>query len=325
MPFCGTSAPPAAAPPTRWAPPALSSWWPPAARNPLTRTVRKGSRTGKPSAKQSLDGADAAKAEMGMKDQSTGGVGGDAASGLDAGDGEGGGTSAVHQRAREVAAALPPQVLQQAAGYGAFNAAGQYLGSKAGSTAVVAVVHERTLYVASAGDSRCVLSRGGQARQLTEDHKPAQPKEATRIYTAGSFVAPSRHGGVLRVGGSLAMSRAIGDHRFKGNPCLPPEAQAVTATPDVQAVNLGGAHDFMVLACDGVWDVMTSDQVVAAVHQGLEAGLPPAKVVQELVARCLQGSQLPGASSDNITILLVVFLAQLQQQGGQQQGQQQGQ
>ncbi|GFH18452.1 probable protein phosphatase 2C 60, partial [Haematococcus lacustris] len=184
---------------------------------------------------------------MGVKDQLT--VGGDAASGLDAGDGEGGGASVVQQRAREVAAALPPQVLQQAAGYGAFNAAGQYLGSKAGSTAVVAVVHERTLYVASAGDSRCVLSRGGQARQLTEDHKPAQPKEATRIYTAGSFVAPSRHGGVLRVGGSLAMSRAIG------------EAQAVTATPDVQAVNLGGAHDFMVLACDGVWDVMTSDQV----------------------------------------------------------------
>jgi serine/threonine protein phosphatase PrpC len=58
---------------------------------------------------------------------------------------------------------------------------------------------------------RCVFSRGGQAVVLTKDHKPDQPQEEKRIVTAGHFVGPSRRGGIPRVGGNLAMSRAMGD------------------------------------------------------------------------------------------------------------------
>jgi hypothetical protein len=72
---------------------------------------------------------------------------------------------------------------------------------QAGCTAVVAVKHGNELYVANAGDSRGVLCRGGQAVALSEDHKPAQEGERSRIIAAGGFL--SEIGGVCRWGSFL--------------------------------------------------------------------------------------------------------------------------
>ena len=90
----------------------------------------------------------------------------------------------------------------------------------AGCTSVVAVLHGSTLYCANAGDSRCVLCRGGEAVDMSMDHKPQLDSERQRILKAGGFVSDGR------VNGSLALSRAIGDLEFKRSSELGPEDQA---------------------------------------------------------------------------------------------------
>ena len=78
-------------------------------------------------------------------------------------------------------------------------------GSDSGCTAVVAILRGNQLFVANAGDSRCVLSRKGRTVPLSADHKPEDDAEKTRIEGAGGVVT-----GDGRVNGGLNLSRAIG-------------------------------------------------------------------------------------------------------------------
>ncbi|CAA3025349.1 probable phosphatase 2C 60 [Olea europaea subsp. europaea] len=105
-----------------------------------------------------------------------------------------------------------------------------FSGPTSGCTACVAVLRGNQLVVANAGDSRCVISRSGQAYNLSRDHKPDLEVEKERILEAGGFI----HAG--RVNGSLNLARAIGDIEFKQNKFLPAEKQIVTANPDVNIV-----------------------------------------------------------------------------------------
>jgi serine/threonine protein phosphatase PrpC len=94
---------------------------------------------------------------------------------------------------------------------------------------VVAVLNDRTLTVANAGDSRAVLCRvGGKTEPLSFDHKPQQDRELSRIRRAGGFV--NQFG---RVNGNLNLSRSIGDLKYKQVPGIPPAEQMITAEPDI--------------------------------------------------------------------------------------------
>lgn len=83
-------------------------------------------------------------------------------------------------------------------------------GLSSGCTAVVALVVDRELYVANAGDSRCVVCRDGKALDMSVDHKPEDKVELDRIKNAGGKVTVDG-----RVNGGLNLSRAIGDHAYK--------------------------------------------------------------------------------------------------------------
>eukprot|EP00899_Mesostigma_viride_P003514 jgi/Mesvir1/13163/Mv06128-RA.1 len=171
-----------------------------------------------------------------------------------------------------------------------------------GTTAVVAVVAGKELYVANAGDSRCVLSQQGIARELSKDHKPDNQNEKERICNAGGFVANKR------VGGMLGLSRAIGDMAFKQNPELTPRAQMVTAFPEVRSIALDAGDEFMVLACDGIWDVMTSQQVIDFCRARLrykDASLM--RICEELLDTCLAPDRRQGIGCDNMSAAIVVF------------------
>lgn len=128
----------------------------------------------------------------------------------------------------------------------------------AGCTSVVAVIVDKTLVVANAGDSRAVLCRaGGVAEPLSFDHKPSQvclfgevvviflcyfthpslikpcfrngqTREMNRITKAGGFV--NQFG---RVNGNLNLSRSIGDLKYKQVPGIAPADQMITAEPDI--------------------------------------------------------------------------------------------
>jgi serine/threonine protein phosphatase PrpC len=83
--------------------------------------------------------------------------------------------------------------------------------SFAGCTATVLLVTKTEIICANAGDSRTVLSRGGRAQDMSEDHKPDNPGELARIQRSGGFVEDGR------VNGMLALSRALGDFEYKNN------------------------------------------------------------------------------------------------------------
>ncbi|KAL1290979.1 hypothetical protein HN51_059531 [Arachis hypogaea] len=176
-----------------------------------------------------------------------------------------------------------------------------FAGPTSGSTACVAVIRNNQLFVANAGDSRCVISRKGQAYNLSRDHKPELEIEKERILKAGGFI----HAG--RVNGSLNLARAIGDMEFKQNKFLPAEKQIVTANPDINTVDLCEEDEFMVLACDGIWDCMSSQQLVDFIHEQLRSETKLSVVCERVLDRCLAPSTAGGEGCDNMTMILVQF------------------
>ncbi|OIW21440.1 hypothetical protein TanjilG_03540 [Lupinus angustifolius] len=176
-----------------------------------------------------------------------------------------------------------------------------YAGPTSGSTACVALIRNNQLFVSNAGDSRCVISMNGQAYNLSRDHKPDLEIEKERIIKAGGFI----HAG--RINGSLNLARAIGDMEFKQNKFLSAEKQIVTANPDTNTVDLCDEHEFMVLACDGIWDCLSSQQLVDFVHQELLLGTKLSVVCERVLDRCLAPSITIGAGCDNMTMVLVQF------------------
>lgn len=156
-------------------------------------------------------------------------------------------------------------------------------GSDSGCTAVVAVLKGNELYVANAGDSRCVLCRDGQAVELSLDHKPEDEPEMERIVKAGGEVTSDG-----RVNGGLNLSRALGDHAYKQNMVLPPQEQMISALPDIRHVTIEPERDeFMVLACDGIWNFMTSQNVVQFVRTRLSQNYDNLSKICEEVCNCI--------------------------------------
>ncbi|XP_039005202.1 probable protein phosphatase 2C 60 [Hibiscus syriacus] len=176
-----------------------------------------------------------------------------------------------------------------------------FSGPTSGCTACVAVLRNKQLVVANAGDSLCVISRNGQAYNLSRDHKPDLEVEKERILKAGGFI----HGG--RVNVCLNLARAIGDIEFKQNKFLPAEKQIVTANPDVNTVELCDDDDFLVLACDGIWDCMSSQKLVDFIHEQLHSESKLSTVCERVLDKCLAPSTATGEGCDNMTMVLVQF------------------
>ncbi|KMZ71561.1 putative Protein phosphatase 2c [Zostera marina] len=174
-----------------------------------------------------------------------------------------------------------------------------FSGPTSGCTACVAIIKNNQLIVANAGDSRCVISRKGKAHNLSTDHKPEQEVERDRIVKAGGFV----RGG--RINGRLNLSRAIGDKDFKQNKLLPPEKQIITANPDIKIIDISEDDEFVVLACDGIWDCMTSQQLVDFVEEYINIESRLSVICERVLSKCLAPSLFFGQGTDNMTMILV--------------------
>ena len=124
-----------------------------------------------------------------------------------------------------------------------------------GCTANVLVIQDKKLFFANAGDSRSVLCRKGQAIPMSVDHKPTIPAELKRIEKAGGWVSDGR------VLGNLNLSRGIGDSEYKVDKKLKPEQQILSNFPEIKTDNLTDDIDFIVIACDGIWDCKTNQEV----------------------------------------------------------------
>ncbi|KAI3455221.1 hypothetical protein Pfo_011884 [Paulownia fortunei] len=175
-----------------------------------------------------------------------------------------------------------------------------YKGPSSGSTACVAIIRNNQLLVANAGDSRCVMSRKGKAHDLSKDHKPDIAAEKKRILEAGGYV---QYG---RVNGSLNLARAIGDMEMKQNKSLPAEKQIVTANPDIVTIELSEDDEFLIIACDGIWDCMSSQQAVDFIKEQLNTEKKLSVVCERVLDRCLAPSS-GQEGCDNMTMILVQF------------------
>ncbi|VDK31448.1 unnamed protein product [Dibothriocephalus latus] len=148
------------------------------------------------------------------------------------------------------------------------------VGDVGGSTCIVLLVRDGQIYCANCGDSRAVISCLGVAEAFSTDHKPSLPRERSRILAAGGWIS-----GGNRVNGNLALSRALGDFTFKRNPQLSPVDQIISPEPDVSCRDIRPEEDeFIVMGCDGIWDVLTDQEVVHFVRSRLAAGSPPDSV-----------------------------------------------
>ncbi|XP_057468800.1 probable protein phosphatase 2C 11 isoform X1 [Actinidia eriantha] len=155
----------------------------------------------------------------------------------------------------------------------------------AGSTASTAVLLGDRLLVANVGDSRVVACRDGSAIPLSIDHKPDRSDERQRIEQAGGFIIWA---GTWRVGGVLAVSRAFGDKLLK---------PYVVAEPEIQDEEIDGI-DFIIIASDGLWNVLSNKEAVAIVQDITDAESASRKLIEAAYAT---------GSSDNITCVVVRF------------------
>ena len=142
------------------------------------------------------------------------------------------------------------------------------------------------------GDSRTTSSTG---LNYSEDHKPTNESERARIENAGGYVS------MKRVDGDLAVSRALGDFCYK-NTSSPNdwEEYKVTACPDVKRFDLTGV-DWVVTACDGIWDVFTSstiktfiDSIILEMGDDVDCGKVCERVMDEALER---------GSKDNMSVV----------------------
>ena len=162
---------------------------------------------------------------------------------------------------KEASGAMPPMSEIRAAVEEAFAATDARIleecGSS-GSTATVALIIGDTICVANLGDSRTVLCRSERKFWETEDHKPALPSERARIEARGGHVATPRAEGQLnvpRLNSVLSVSRAFGDAAFKTGDG-DTGGRALTAEPEITLRTVSQFDTFLLLASDGLWDVM---------------------------------------------------------------------
>ncbi|GBM65175.1 Protein phosphatase 1E [Araneus ventricosus] len=165
---------------------------------------------------------------------------------------------------------------------------------KSGSTAICALIREKTVYLSWVGDSQAVLVKEGKPVIVTDPHKPDREEERKRIEDLGGEI--TCHTGISRVNGILAVTRALGD---------PDHKRYISSEPEITTINLDGTEDFLILACDGLWDGMCPEEVTSALYHNL-SGSALDEPLDAVAAKLVHQSKLQG-SEDNITAV-VVFL-----------------
>ncbi|KAI3750383.1 hypothetical protein L2E82_21018 [Cichorium intybus] len=158
-----------------------------------------------------------------------------------------------------------------------------------GCTAITALIIQNRLFVANAGDCRAILCRAGCAIPLSKDHVASCEEERERVKSVGGEVKWQLD--TWRVGpAALQVTRSIGDDDLK---------PGVTAEPEVTEIILSDQDEYLVMGSDGLWDVVSNDEVVNIIKNTVkEPGMCSKRLATEAAER---------GSNDNITVI-VVFL-----------------
>ena len=175
-----------------------------------------------------------------------------------------------------------------------------------GSTATVVFIDNDRIVTATLGDCQGVIYRNtGESIDLQECiHHLDNEIESERVKNAGLEV----HGEPLRIARELAVSRSFGDFRFKkqGTPKLAKSQQPVSIIPDITVYNRTDNDEFLLIGCDGIFDVLSSTEVVENVKTSIKNGETVELSLEKLLDDCLcpvDSDQEKG--KDNMTVLFV--------------------
>ena len=193
-----------------------------------------------------------------------------------------------------------------------------------GSCGIMALIQKNKLIIANVGDSRLVLFKKSSLFFCTEDHKPSSPTEKTRIEAAGGMIyqTPSliplqQNGKDIEppwrvLPGRLSVSRTFGDVEAK-NENLGGMKNVVVALPDITEMELDDDFNFMVLGCDGIFDVLSNEEILECVKIVLKE-----KEIKDLnevniselcgfIADMIIKSSLAKDSYDNVSVIVIAI------------------
>lgn len=175
---------------------------------------------------------------------------------------------------------------------------------EAGTTALAVMLLGKSLFVANAGDCRAVLCRAGKVVELTRDHRPSCLLERKRVEQAGGFVVDDY------LNDQLAVTRALGDWHLQGLKARGADGDVISgpliADPEIRESVITEEDEFIVLACDGLWDAFPhSNEVISFARRCLRAHNDPVQCSQELVQEALRRN-----SCDNVTVVTVCLSEQ---------------
>ena len=182
-----------------------------------------------------------------------------------------------------------------------------------GCTACVSVINEKSkrMYFANAGDSRAVICKNGIGYQMSHDHKPDSAKEKNRVYKSGGWVNEGR------IMGNLNLSRSLGDFEYKQDKNLSPKDQMITAYPEINVEIIDDTCEFVIIACDGIWDCLTPQEACDFVRNYLydqKTGLPKnnvkiSKIVEDMMDKAIAEdiTNENGIGCDNMTCIIIQF------------------
>lgn len=140
----------------------------------------------------------------------------------------------------------------------------------------------KVLYTANVGDSRAVVVSNGAAKRMTVDHRPSEQSEIDRVKAAGGKIFNGR------LCGSLAITRAMGDHQFKND--------GLSATPSVNKYALRPFDKYLLVASDGIWDFISEDLVASHCKDDLTT---------KQIAKNIIKAAIDSMGQDNISIIVV--------------------
>ena len=140
---------------------------------------------------------------------------------------------------------------------------------KCGAVVSTCVLLGNMLYCINVGDSRAVICRKGRAINMSLDHKSTRKSEIRRVKSLGGFIQQGR------IFGRLMITRSFGDFELKIKHDMEMKVQAVnyvTCEPDIRFLKVNFETDiFLLMASDGVFDKMTSQEACDFILKELRA------------------------------------------------------
>ncbi|KAH3757923.1 protein phosphatase [Pelomyxa schiedti] len=188
-----------------------------------------------------------------------------------------------------------------------------------GCTALCVLVINGFVYVANAGDCRCIIvslnssgaSEACVVKQLSQDHKPTLPEERKRIENAGSsieyeaIIVGGKRVKLARIDGRIACSRSIGDSDFKETPGSPDNT--MSCFPDISVHKIQSNDRFLCLGCDGVYDFLENDEIGAFIMRHLPQSPLSDKQLADVALRLVNHIVNDREGTDNTSAVIVAL------------------